>query len=96
MNLAGVTDSEVSLPSVRFARYPNWGCFMSNPIVLTGLSHGKHKFTLNYPEVDGKKICIALCVCGYEVEIDNFHNYGGIKDLQMKWEKHIGTWKGWV
>jgi hypothetical protein len=21
---------------------------------------------------------------------------GGGKDLQMKWEKHIGTWKGWI
>ena len=69
---------------------------MSDPIVLTGLSHGKHKFNLSYPEVDGNKICIAKCDCGYEVEIINFHNYGGVKDLQMKWEKHIGTWKGWV
>lgn len=69
---------------------------MSDPIVLTGLSHGKHKFNLSYPEVDGNKICIAKCDCGYEVEIMNFHNYGGIKDLQKKWEMHIGTWKGWV
>ena len=41
-------------------------------------------------------ICMAHCKCGYEVEIINFRNYGGTKDLQMKWEKHIGTWKGWV
>ena len=31
-----------------------------------------------------------------EVEIMNFNGYGGTKDLQMKWEKHIGVWKGWV
>ena len=29
----------------------------------------------------------------YEVEILYFENYGGVKDLQMKWEKHIGTHK---
>ena len=69
---------------------------MDSSLVLTGLSHGKHKFSLAYPEVEGKKLCIAKCNCGYEVEIINFHNYGGVKDLQMKWEKHIGTWKGWV
>ena len=40
-------------------------------------------------------ICMAHCKCGYEVEIINFNNYGGTKDLQKKWEKHIGTWKGW-
>ena len=65
-------------------------------IILTGISHGKHQFSLQYPEVDGKKICVAHCNCGYEVEIFYFNNYGGTKDLQMKWEKHIGTWKGWV
>lgn len=43
----------------------------------------------------GVFICMALCNCGYKVEIINFRNYGGTKDLQMKWEKHIGTWKGW-
>ena len=65
-------------------------------IILTGISHGKHQFSLTYPEVEGVKICVAHCKCGYEVEIVNFTNYGGTKDLQMKWEKHIGTWKGWV
>ena len=63
-------------------------------IILTGISHGKHQFSLTYPEVDGVIICMAHCKCGYEVEIINFRNYGGTKDLQMKWEKHIGTWKG--
>jgi hypothetical protein len=65
-------------------------------IILTGISHGKHQFSLTYPEGDGVITCMALCKCGYEVEIINFRSYGGIKDLQMKWEKHIGTWKGWV
>ena len=65
-------------------------------IILTGISRGKHQFSLNYPELDGKVICIAKCKCGYKVEILNFRSYGGTKDLQMKWEKHIGTWKGWV
>ena len=65
-------------------------------IILTGISQGKHKFSLQYPKVDGEKICVAQCQCGYEVEINNFKNYGGIKDLQMKWEKHVGIWKGWV
>ena len=65
-------------------------------IILTGISHGKHQFSLNYPEVEGVTICMAKCKCGYEVEIINFRSYGGTKDLQMKWEKHIGTWKGWI
>ena len=65
-------------------------------IILTGISHGKHQFSLNYPEIEGKTICMAKCKCGYEVEIINFRSYGGTKDLQMKWEKHIGTWKGWI
>ena len=64
-------------------------------IILTGISHGKHQFSLTYPEVDREIICMAHCKCGYEVEIFSFRNYGGTRDLQMKWEKHIGTWKEW-
>jgi hypothetical protein len=60
-------------------------------IILTGISHGKHQFSLTYPEPEGVMICMAHCNCGYEVEIINFNNYGGTKDLQKKWEKHIGT-----
>ena len=63
-------------------------------IILTGISHGKHQFSLTYPEIDGVMICMAHCKCGYEVEIINFRNYGGSKDLEMKWQKHIGAWKG--
>jgi len=65
-------------------------------IILTGISHGRHQFSLTYPEIDGTTICMAHCKCGYAVEIINFRSYGGAKDLQKKWEKHIGTWKGWV
>ncbi len=65
-------------------------------IILTGISHGKHQFSLTYPDVEGVMICMAHCKCGYEVEIINFKSYGGTKDLQKKWEIHIGTWKGWV
>ena len=61
-------------------------------IILTGLFHNGHEFSITYPEVDGFMICVAQCKCGYEVEIINFRNYGGTKDLQMKWEKHIGTY----
>jgi hypothetical protein len=65
-------------------------------IILTGISFGKHQFSLTYPVVNRITICMANCKCGYEVEILHFRSYGGTKDLQMKWEKHIGTWKGWV
>ena len=65
-------------------------------LILTGISNGKHQFSLEYPEVDGNTICMAHCKCGFEVEIIQFRSYGGTKDLQMKWEKHIGVWKGWV
>ena len=61
-------------------------------IILTGISHGKHQFSLTYPEVEGVMICMAKCKCGYEVEILYFKNYGGIKYLQKMWEKHIGTY----
>jgi hypothetical protein len=64
-------------------------------ILLTGISHGRHQFSLNYQEVAGETRCTAHCKCGFQVEIINFRNYGGIKDLQMKWEKHVGIWKGW-
>jgi hypothetical protein len=60
-------------------------------IILTGLSHNGHKFSLTYPELEGVMICMAHCKCGYEVEIINFNNYGGTKDLQRKWEIHIET-----
>ena len=65
-------------------------------LILTGLSHGKHEFSLEYPKVDGVEICIALCKCGHKVQINHHRSYAGMKDLQMKWEKHIGVWKGWV
>ena len=64
-------------------------------IILTRISHGKHQFSLTYPEVEGVVICMAKCKCGYEVEILYFKNYGGIKYLQKMWEMHIGTWKRW-
>jgi len=64
-------------------------------IILTGIRHGKHKFSLDYPMVDGQMICMAHCECGYEVEIPNFQSYAASRYLQMKWEKHIGTWKRW-
>ena len=32
---------------------------------------------------------MTKCKCGFEVEIINFRSYGGTRDLQRKWEKHI-------
>jgi len=61
-------------------------------IILTGIRHGKHQFTLEYPIVEGKEICMAHCECGYQVEICHFRSYGGVKYLQKMWEIHIGTW----
>lgn len=60
-------------------------------IILTGLSQGKHQFSLSYPETNGVITCIANCKCGFDVEISNFTSYGGTKDLQIKWERHIGA-----
>jgi hypothetical protein len=48
-------------------------------IILTGIRHGKHQFTLDYPVVDGQKICMAHCECDYEVEILYFKIYGDIQ-----------------
>jgi hypothetical protein len=62
--------------------------FMS-AIILTGLSHNGHKFSLTYPEVDGEVKCFAHCTCGYEVEILYFKSYSGVKNVQRRWEEHI-------
>ena len=83
------------LPAMKDTAGRAGGLFMGR-IILTGISQGKHEFKLEYPIVDGKTICMAICTCGFEVEILYFENYGGTKDLQMKWEKHIGIWKDWV
>ena len=32
---------------------------------------------------------MTKCKGGYEVEIIYFRSYGGDKNLQIKWEKHI-------
>jgi len=61
-------------------------------IILTGIRHGKHQFTLDYPIVEGKEVCMAHCECGYQVEILHFRSYGGVKNLQKMWEMHLGTW----
>ena len=76
------------LPALKDTAGRAGGLFMGR-IILTGISHGKHKFKLEYPIVDGKTICLAICACGYEVEILYFENYGGVKYLQREWDKHI-------
>jgi hypothetical protein len=58
-------------------------------IILTGISHGKHQFSLSYPELEGVMICMAHCKCGYEVEIPNFNSYAAGKYIQWVWEKHV-------
>ncbi len=65
-------------------------------IILTGLSHNGHNFSLTYPEVDGEVKCIAHCTCGYEIEILYFKSYSGVKNVQRKWEEHIKRSKKWV
>lgn len=61
------------------------------PIILTGLTQGKHKFDLDYREIDGVEHCFAFCLCGFEGEVLNFNNYGGIKHLQSIWEAHVSV-----
>ena len=65
-------------------------------IILTGLSHNGHKFSLTYPEIDGEVKCFAHCTCGYEVEILYFKSYSGVKNVQRRWEEHIKRSKKWV
>jgi len=57
-------------------------------LILTGLSSGKHKFTLEYEGEDIEQKCYVVCRCGYRKEIINFKNYGGVKELQRVWDKH--------
>jgi len=66
------------------------GLFMGR-IILTGISKGMHKFTLEYFIVEGSAICFALCACGHQAEIVHFENYGGAKEVQYEWERHIGS-----
>ena len=77
------------LPAMKDTAGRAGGLFMGR-IILTGISQGKHKFKLEYPIVDEKTICMAICNCGFEVEILYFENYGGVKYLQREWDKHIG------
>jgi len=67
------------LPAMKVTAGRAGGLFMGR-IILTGISQGKHKFRLEYPIVDGKTICMAICACEYEVEILYFGNYGCRKD----------------
>jgi hypothetical protein len=76
------------LPAMKDTAGRAGGLFMGQ-IILTGISQGKHKFRLEYPVVEGKTICMAICACGFEVEILYFENYGGVKYLQSQWNKHI-------
>jgi len=62
-------------------------------IILTGISWGSHKFSLNYPCVNGEVKCFAICTCGYNVEIFNFESWGGVRQVQFEWEKHIKSAK---
>ena len=77
------------LPAMKDTAGRAGGLFMGR-ITLTGIPQGKHKFKLEYPIIDGKTICMAICTCGFEVEILYFENYGGVKYLQREWDKHIG------
>ena len=60
-------------------------------LIATGISKGKHKFYLDYSEVNGKVTCIARCACGYQVEILQFEGWGGTRELQKRWEDHTGN-----
>jgi hypothetical protein len=57
-------------------------------LVATGISKGKHKFTLDYQTIEEKIICMAECACGYGVEIKQFEGWGGTRELQRRWEEH--------
>ena len=62
-------------------------------LVATGISKGKHKFSLDYQTIEEKIICIAKCACGYSVEIKQFEGWGGTRELQRRWEEHTGDQK---
>ena len=58
-------------------------------IIITGISWGSHKFSLDYPTVNDKIKCFATCTCGYRVEIHNFESWGGSRQVQFEWDKHV-------
>ena len=58
-------------------------------IMLTGISRGSHKFSLEYPTINDKIKCFATCTCGYRVEIHNFESWGGSRQVQFEWDKHV-------
>jgi hypothetical protein len=60
-------------------------------IILTGLSFGKHKFSLHFFKVGEETRCLAECACGYEVEIMQFNSWGGTRELQKRWEEHTAS-----
>lgn len=58
-------------------------------IILTGISWGSHKFSLDYPCIEREVKCFAICTCGYQVEILHYESWGGSRQVQFEWEKHI-------
>ena len=58
-------------------------------VILTGISKGSHKFSLEYPMINNKIKCFAICTCGYRVEILHFESWGGSRQVQFELEKHI-------
>ena len=58
-------------------------------LILTNLSSGKHKFSLEYRGGEEDKKCFVVCRCGYLKEILNFRSYGGVKEVQRVWDSHI-------
>ena len=59
-------------------------------LIATGISKGPHKFSLKYSKLHGIETCFARCACGFQVEIFQFRGWGGTRELQKRWEEHIG------
>ena len=57
-------------------------------IILTGLSHGKHKFNLEQVVIDEATHCFVECKYGFQSEIIYFRNYAGVKEVQRVWKLH--------
>ena len=59
-------------------------------LILTGLTKNKkHEFKLRYAQDKNLEKCWVDCSCGYSEELLKFDNYGGIKELETIWDKHI-------
>lgn len=66
------------------------------PALLTTLSGQVlgHKFELIFPDREFGRLCLLDCECGFSTQILNHSNFGGVLELDVKYQEHIKRIEG--